>query len=104
MEQFASFRPVLCRQRERPLTELVRGREGTLQAVVLDDRAAPFGVAHRPHVGHAQRVAAVVTAYVLRRQKKNKQKTRQGREFSKPATAQMFTIFNGIKFVSVKNP
>lgn len=47
------------------LTELVRSREGGLQAVVLDDGAAPLGVAHRPHVGDAQRVAALLPADVL---------------------------------------
>lgn len=41
------------------------GGEGALQAVVFDDRAAPLGVAHGAHVGHAQRVAAVVTTDVL---------------------------------------
>lgn len=49
-------------------TELVRGGEGRLQAVVLDDQAAPLGVAHRPHVGHAQRVAALLSADVLQTQ------------------------------------
>lgn len=47
------------------LTQLVRSREGGLQAVVLDDGAAPLGVAHRPHVGYAQRVAALLPADVL---------------------------------------
>jgi len=49
----------------RLLTELVGRREGGGQAVVLDDGAAPLGVAHRPHVGHAQRVAGRGPAEVL---------------------------------------
>lgn len=39
------------------LTELVGGREGGLQPVVLHDGAAALGVAGGAHVGHAQGVA-----------------------------------------------
>lgn len=49
----------------RLLTELVRGRESRRQAVVLDDGAAPLGVAHGAHVRHPQRVAGRSAAQVL---------------------------------------
>lgn len=54
------------------LTELVCGCEGSLQAVVLDNRAASLGIAHRPDVGHAQRVAALLTADVLKHKHRTK--------------------------------
>lgn len=47
------------------LTKLVCSREGSLQPVVLDNRAASLGIAHRPHIGHTQRVTAVLSADVL---------------------------------------
>ena len=50
-------------------TELVSGGEGGGQPVVLDHRAAPLGVAHGAHVGHAQGVAGGGSAQVLRGQR-----------------------------------
>lgn len=46
--------------------------EGSLQAVVLDNRAASLGIAHRPDIGHAQRVAALLTADVLEHKHRTK--------------------------------
>lgn len=47
--------------------------EGSLQAVVLDDGAASLGIAHRPNIGHTQRVAALLSTDIL--QHKQTQKT-----------------------------
>lgn len=40
--------------------------EGRLQAIVLYDGAASLRVTHRPHLGHAQCVTAVLSTDVLK--------------------------------------
>ena len=47
------------------LTKLMCSCEGSLQAVVLNDGAAPLGVTHSPDVSHTQRVAALMSTDVL---------------------------------------
>lgn len=52
-------------------TNLVGDGEGGMQAVVLDDGAAPLWRADGADVGHAQGVAGVVAAQVLGRREGN---------------------------------
>lgn len=67
--RFTHPQTALQQKNKYPLTKLVRGREGSLQPVVLDHWAASFWVAHRPHIGHTQGVAAILTADVLQHKK-----------------------------------
>lgn len=75
------------------LTELVRGREGCLQAVVLNDRAAPLGVAHGAHVGHAQRVAALLPADVLQHKHTGSARRRHGDARRQQPTSSLFVLW-----------
>ena len=49
-------------------TQLVGSSEGGLEAIVLDDGAAPLGVTHGAHVSHAQRVTTLTTDVLDNRQ------------------------------------
>lgn len=43
--------------------------EGSLQPIVLNNRAASLGIAHCPDVSHTQRVTAIMSADVLQHKK-----------------------------------
>lgn len=49
-------------------TKLVRRCKGSLKAVVLDNRTASLGIAHRSHVSHTECLAVLLSTDVLQDQ------------------------------------